>query len=259
MLSFLTLNLRFGLADDGSNSWRFRKKCLPYLFQKHYSDFIGFQEANNFQIDFLNKILVDYNFVGKRDPAPSFWQNNIIFYKKEWKCIYYEHFFLSPTPNIPSRDRNSRWPRQFSLGRFKKKEEEIFCINTHFDFDKSVQIKSAKIILKRLSNFSNDIPAVMVGDFNADPSSAVYKIFNGVDQTIFPNFPEKYFFKNAFKKPFPASYHGFTGNTGGDHIDWILYRGNLVPNKSYVIQDPINGIFPSDHFPLYAQFKLNSV
>ena len=82
MLSVLTLNLRFGLADDGPNGWDYRKDSFPYFFEKHRKDFIGLQEANDFQTDFIDNILNDYNFIGKRNPAPSFWQNNIIFYKK---------------------------------------------------------------------------------------------------------------------------------------------------------------------------------
>ena len=51
--STLTLNLRFGLADDGADSWDHRKKALPVLFKKYHPDFIGLQEANDFQIDYL--------------------------------------------------------------------------------------------------------------------------------------------------------------------------------------------------------------
>ena len=79
--SALSLNLRFGLADDGPNSWRYRKRVYPALLEKQNADFIGFQEANDFQIEYLDRILANYNYIGKRSPAPSFWQNNVIFYK----------------------------------------------------------------------------------------------------------------------------------------------------------------------------------
>ena len=77
--STLSFNLSFGLADDGANSWDHRKKALPALFKKYHPDFIGLQEANDFQIDYLTKILIGYEFIGKRSPAPSNWQNNVIF------------------------------------------------------------------------------------------------------------------------------------------------------------------------------------
>lgn len=253
MISVLTLNLRFGLADDGPNSWQYRKKVFPCLFKKYRTDFIGFQEANDFQTDFLNEMLTEYDFIGKRSPSPSFWQDIIIFYKKTWTCIYREHFFLSPTPTIPSRFRESRWPRQCTMGMFKNGRHRIICVNTHLDFDTSVQIKSAKLIMERLLRFPSDVPVIMVGDFNTTPFSPCYNIFTGHGQKIEE---KEWYFKNAFKKPFPGTHHGFTGSINGDYIDWILYRGKIFKQESRVIRDTIDCLYPSDHFPLYATFKL---
>jgi endonuclease/exonuclease/phosphatase family metal-dependent hydrolase len=251
-ISVLTLNLRFGLADNGSNSWQYRKRSFQPLFKKYRPDFIALQEANNFQIDDLSQILTEYTFIGKRTPAPSFWQNNIIFYKKNWRRICHEHFFLSPTPDIPSRSRKSRWPRQCTIGMFSKNNRAIICVNTHFDFDVAVQIESAGLIMERLSNQPSDRPIVLTGDFNAPPTSPGHMIFTGQHQKFLVKEP---YFKNAFKAPFPGTYHGFTGRPDGDHIDWILYRGRIVPEDCGVIQDTFGGIYPSDHFPLYAQFS----
>jgi len=250
--SVLTLNLRFGLADDGINNWAFRKQALSPLFQKYRNDFIGLQEVNNFQADFIKDILYGYNYIGKRDPAPQFWQSNVIFYKNTWKCIYYEHFYLSLTPHTPSRFRESRWPRQCTLGIFEKNKLKLICVNTHFDFKVSVQVESAKIIMGRLSRLPADIPVVVLGDFNALPSSPAHMIFTGVNQTV--SF-KRSFLKNVFKKPFPCTHHKFTGNVEGDHIDWILYSGNILLEECRVIYGTINGFYPSDHFPVCAEFS----
>ncbi|MBL7179805.1 MAG: endonuclease/exonuclease/phosphatase family protein [Desulfobacterales bacterium] len=252
MLSVLTLNLRFGLADDGPNGWQYRRKIFTTLLAKYHVDFIGFQEANDFQLDDLDNILTEYDFIGKRSPSPFFWQNNIIFYSKTWSCIHQEHFFLSPTPMIPSRFRKSLWPRQCTIGMFAKNRRRLICANTHFDFDVSVQIESAKLIMERLSHLPPDVPVILMGDFNAPPSSPCYTIFTGKNQK---SADLKRFFKNVFKKPFPGTHHGFTGNANGDHIDWILYRGRIAKKKYKVIRDIIDGIYPSDHFPLYASFN----
>ncbi|MBW1759772.1 MAG: metal-dependent hydrolase, partial [Deltaproteobacteria bacterium] len=70
----MTVNIRFGLADDGPNNWIYRKNRFASLFQIHKVDFIAMQEVNNFQKDYFQEILQDYNFIGKRTPAPSNWQ-----------------------------------------------------------------------------------------------------------------------------------------------------------------------------------------
>jgi len=251
--SALTLNLRFGLAqDDDLNSWAYRKKSVAALFQLHPVDFIAFQEANDFQIDFLGETLGNYNFIGKRIPAPSFWQNNVIFYKAPWKCLAREHFFLSPTPSIPSRSRKSRWPRQCTIGLFTNGGRRIICINTHFDFDSQVQIKSARLVLKRLSVYRPDTAAVLMGDFNATPDCDCYKIFTTPSAAGLKESPV---FKNAFIIPYPGTHHGFTGISKDRHIDWILYRGKIHPENSLVIRDRFAGIFPSDHFPAKVIFR----
>jgi endonuclease/exonuclease/phosphatase family metal-dependent hydrolase len=255
MFSVLTLNLRFGLADDGANNWRYRKKGFQPFLEKYRTDFIGFQEANGFQIDFLHNILTEYNTIGKRSPSPSFWQNNVIFYQKNWHCIHYEHFFLSPTPSVPSRYRKSIWPRQCTIGIFKTDHRRVICINTHLDFDVSVQVKSANLILSRLSHFPGDIPVILMGDFNTTPFSPCYNIFTGHDKKATA---KEDYFKNAFKKPFTGTHHEFTGNTDGDHIDWILFRGKITLKNSRVIPDTFKNIYISDHFPLCAHFKFGA-
>jgi len=252
MLTVLTLNLRFGLADDGPNNWQNRKKGFPAFFDTYPTDFIGFQEANDFQIDFLADLLEDYHYIGKRSPSPSFWQNNIIFYQKSWTCAYHEHFFLSPTPSVPSRYHKSLWPRQCTMGMFKTNQRQVICINTHLDFETSVQVKSARLILNRLAHLPDDTPVILMGDFNAAPFSACYNIFT--DKNEEPAVPAPCF-KDAFSEPFAGTHHGFTGHAHGDHIDWILFRGNIAVKRSQIIQDKFNNIYISDHFPLFAEFS----
>ena len=85
-VTVFSLNLRFGLADDGPNSWMYRKKSVELLVNRHASDFMSFQEANDFQTEFLKDVLQGYGCIGKRHPAPKFWQNNVLFYRHDWCC-----------------------------------------------------------------------------------------------------------------------------------------------------------------------------
>jgi endonuclease/exonuclease/phosphatase family metal-dependent hydrolase len=244
----LSLNLRFGLADDGSNGWEFRRAIFPQLLRSYPADFFCFQEANDFQIEFLNDLLKDYKLIGQRHPAPPSWQHNVIYYHKKWQCRYRDHFYLSPTPDIPSRWEKSKWPRQCTVGRFDANYREVICINTHFDFDEDVQVKSARTILERLTRVPGDTATVLAGDFNAPPLSGGYNVFTKQKSAGIP-------FKDCFMKPWAGTYHGFTGQPEDGQIDWILYRGRLIPQHARIIRDAINGRFPSDHFPLYAEFR----
>jgi endonuclease/exonuclease/phosphatase family metal-dependent hydrolase len=248
----VTLNLRFGLADDGANSWRHRKRAFPVFFARFRPDFICVQEANDFQIDFLADMLSSYGVIGQRRPAPAFWQNNIIFFNRGWKLLRDAHFFLSDTPQIPSRFRESCWPRQCTIGLFRKASRELICVNTHFDFNEAIQVRSARLILKTLMQWPLDAPVVLTGDFNASPKRACYEVLAGS-----PSGVSAAGFRNAFNPPFPPTQHGFTGDDTGEHIDWILYRGCITPVSPCVIRETFDGFYLSDHFPVYAFFRWN--
>jgi len=249
--SVLTLNLRFGLADDGVNSWRYRKQAFPAFFARFRPEFICVQEANDFQTGFLSDMLPDHEAIGQRRPAPAFWQNNVIFYHHEWMLQRHDHFFLSDTPQIPSRFRKSRWPRQCTVGLFRKASRELICVNTHFDFDETVQVQSARLIFKTLTHWPLEVPSVLTGDFNAVPERACYRVLAGSHHV------EGVGFRNVFSPPFPPTQHGFTGGENGEHIDWILYRGGITPDSPCVIRETFDGFYLSDHFPVYAPFMWN--
>ncbi len=241
-VSVLTLNVRFGNADDGPNDWSKRKAVFPEALAAHPVDFYAFQEVMDFQADYLKSLLPGYGCIGARVPAPSFWQHNLIFYKKTWTCDIWEHFFLSPTPDVPSRFRDSRWPRQCSLGAFHQNSRRLVCVTAHFDFLASVQNKSARLILEKLSRFGAETPTAVMGDFNTTPGTECHDIWMDAR------------FQNAFAPPHPGTYHEFTG-TPREHIDWILFRGGLVRESARVIRTPFGGRYPSDHFPVTARFR----
>lgn len=246
--SAMTVNIRFGLADDGPNNWIYRKNRFASLFQTHKVDFIAMQEVNNFQKDYFQEILQDYNFMGKRAPAPSDWQDNIIFYKNSWKCIHEEHFFLSNTPSVPSSLPKSIWPRQCVIGIFKNNDRTIILINTHFDFEASVQLKSAQIIIEKLSHLPRDIPVLLMGDFNTEPGSPCYNEFTTKNKWGI-------ILKDIFPGKFSCTHHAFTGTCKGGHIDWLLYCGNINLKNRKIIKDKFKGAYPSDHFPVWALFE----
>ena len=250
----MSLNLRFGLAEDGPNAWRFRKGLLAGLFERCPADFIGFQEVNRFQAVDLDTYLPEYCSVGKREPAPRFWQSNIIYYKKEWKLVAHQHFYLSPTPSIPSRSRASKWPRQCTLGIFCREHRRLICVDTHLDFNPSVQAESAAIILDRLSAVQPQAPAIIMGDFNATASGPHFKLFTGIDGKSPAGYPV---FASALKEPYPATYHGFSGRTDGECIDWIFFtEDSLDLVDTRVIQNhAAGGTYYSDHYPVVASFR----
>lgn len=243
----MTMNLRFGLAEDGENSWMNRKKAYPDLFTIHEPDFIGFQEANDFQTAYLCGVLKDHRHIGERenlkDPPVRSWQDNLIFYRRPWTCVTHRHYFLSDTPDIESKFPESQWPRQCIIGHFRNNGRSLVHVNTHFDFAAKVQEQSACVVLEFLKEFPADAPVLITGDFNTSPCSRTYDLFR-----------EKGF-RDLFENHHSSTFHGFTGKDLGGHIDWILFKGPIEGVEHRIIQNPFNGIYPSDHYPVKAVFR----
>ncbi|MEW5734771.1 MAG: endonuclease/exonuclease/phosphatase family protein [Thermodesulfobacteriota bacterium] len=253
----MSLNLRFGLADDGENRWDRRKVALAPLFSRFAPDFLAVQEANLFQKDFIAGILPGHLHYGVRQPAPPFWQNNAVFYKREWSLSISRHFFLSPTPDVPSRFTQSRWPRQCSLGVLAKGGRRLAFADTHFDFAENVQNQSALLVQQAIEECAPGMPAIIAGDFNTRPGSSCHALFtcNTRDRNPLLGPP----FRDALESSCtPGTHHGFTGHadekTG--RIDWILFRGAMALKESFVITESFEGFYPSDHFPVMAVLEL---
>jgi endonuclease/exonuclease/phosphatase family metal-dependent hydrolase len=243
-LRVMSLNLRFGLADDGPNSWAMRCVAYPELLRRQPCDFYAFQEANDFQVSFLNELLSDYDVIGRRRPAPDYWQNNVIFFHKRWRCLNHQHFYLSETPDVPSQFRGSRWPRQCTIGTFIYADRQLTVIDTHFDFEAEVQRQSALLICNRLISLAPAWPVVLMGDLNAGPESSCLAVLTAPGAG----------FKSALGPGNTGTHHGFKGEADGIPIDWILYLGDVQVRNAQIITDRYCGYFPSDHFPLTADF-----
>jgi endonuclease/exonuclease/phosphatase family metal-dependent hydrolase len=250
-ISVLSLNLRFGLADDGPNGWEYRKESVAKLFQRQRPDFIATQEANSFQVDFLADNLSDYGYIGRRSPAPRFWQDNVLFYRKPIVCKAYVHFFLSETPYIPSRSFGSRFPRQGTLGFFLVGGRSLVCIDTHLDFETPAQMGAARVIKEKLALYPEDTAAVLMGDFNTTPESPCYRLLTGKEVDSETGLA----FKETFTRPYPSTFHRFTGKPIAGYIDWILYRGPLQLKACRVLQASVDNIHLSDHYPVEAIFE----
>lgn len=247
-LNVMTLNLRFGRADDGRNSWENRKERYVSFFQEYRPDFIGIQEVNDFQADFLQQVLGEYACIGQRIPSPPYWQDNLIFFKKKWICSAQERFFLTHTPHVPSRFPDSKWPRQCVLGMFQNKGISFVAVNTHFDFLPSVQEESAKIIVQKLAVYHDSgIPVIITGDFNALPGSPGYREFMASGKL-----------KEVFYGEYSGTYHGFSGESSDRHIDWVMYRGSLELVSRRMIVDQYQGGYLSDHYPVLAEFRISN-
>ncbi len=244
--SVTTMNLRFGLAKDGKNCWERRRDVVKDFLEQMNTDFIGFQEVNHFQAEFLKNTLKQYRYIGWYNRHHPWWQSNMIFFHQDWTCLGHRHHFISRFPDLPSKMPGSRWPRQCVAGWFENHGTNLLMANTHFDFNAAVQARSAGMVAGFLKRFPSGLPVVITGDFNTGHASSAFKTF------------QTHGFKEVFEADPPGTFHGFTGKSDGRHIDWILYRGGIRPVTRRVLTFHKDNQYPSDHFPVTADFAFYS-
>lgn len=255
-LKVMSYNLRYA-SPLGKNSWPTRRPILAELVKSHSPDVIGTQEGLYHQLKDIEKDLEEYEWIGLGREGGSRGEFMAIFYKRDrFEPIEYDHYWLSDTPNvIGSASWGNNVRRMVTWVRFKDLAagREFYFINTHFDHQSQPsREKSAELLLERANALQKDMPTILVGDFNAAAeSNKAYDTLVGKDG-----------FQDTWKvaKHLGAQTQSFNGffypaKEQGARIDWILFRGPIEAKT--VVIDPFakDKQYPSDHFPVIAEFE----
>ena len=158
-IDVMSYNIRLGSADDGENHWNIRKDKLKDLINYYEADFIGMQEAQKPQIEYLLENNSLYGFLGKpRDEGENSEFSCIFYLKNKYKVLQQDTFWLSETPEKSTKSWDAAYPRIVTYGLFEniKTKKKIWVLNTHFDHVGVVaRQKSAEIILKKIKQLQD--------------------------------------------------------------------------------------------------------
>lgn len=252
----MTYNIRLDVASDGENRWDNRKDFLAGQVLFHAPDFMGVQEAQNHQMEYLGKMLNGYNSIGVgRDDGAKGGEYSAIFYNSEkYKVLKQSTFWLSPTPEKVSIGWDAAYKRVCTYGLFQdiKTGKKLWVFNTHFDHVGNVaRTESAKLILQKITELNKDnLPFVLTGDFNLeDTSESIKLILTKLDDSKavakFTFGPSGTF--NAFKFQEPVT----------TRIDYIFIpKAKVTVAKYAVLSDSKDCRYPSDHLPVLAELEL---
>ena len=247
-LKVMTFNLRCKNGGDGINHFDNREsKILKAIFDE-LPDLIGFQEATDYQRDFLRKKLSDdYIVLGCGRGADYYGESVCIAFKRDlFELVSLDTFWLSDTPDIPgSRYENSdqsSCPRLTVHAELIAKEltSPIHFFNTHLDHKgEKARLLGMRDIMDKITKTNGSF--VLTGDFNARPySPEIIEIkntdrFNCVEAT----------------ENITHTFHAF-GQIEADHkIDYIFTNRESL--SSYIVTQPADdGIYISDHHPVCA-------
>ena len=163
------------------NGWDHRKKEVCALINHEAFDFFGAQEVRKGQLDDMLAMLPDYDYIGVgRDDGKTKGEYSPVFYRKDkFEKLDGGTFWLSPTPEKPSKGWDARYNRICSWGLFRHKEsgKKICFMNVHFDH-RGVQarLEAAKQLTAYVKKNCKGVTVVVSGDFNVTQHSESYKL-----------------------------------------------------------------------------------
>ena len=171
------------------NGWDDRKDYLCDMINFESFDVFGVQEARYPQITDMLERLPDYNYIGVgRDDGVQKGEHCAIFYRrKEYKVLDQGNFWLSETPDVPSKGWGAKYYRVCTWGLFqnKKTKELFYFINTHVNWGPASP-NSAKMLVEFVkTKCTKTDNVILTADFNATQDSELYKIItsNGFEDT----------------------------------------------------------------------------
>ncbi|MDT0643207.1 endonuclease/exonuclease/phosphatase family protein [Zunongwangia sp. F363] len=256
-MKVMTYNIKYANEDDGENSWSFRKEALTGLLKFFEPDIIGLQEALQEQLAYFQDNLKRYEYVGvaRKDGKTEGEFSPVLYRSDKFEVLHSDTFWLSETPEKPSKGWDAAYPRICTYAIFKHKETgKKFCFfNTHFDHrGDEARKKSARLIYKKTEELNKEnLPVILTGDLNLEPQAEgvqylAEKFLDSREACKTESFgPEKTF--NA--------YH--LDDAPISRIDYIFISREGVEIEKYgVLNNSYDQKYPSDHFPVMVELQL---
>jgi endonuclease/exonuclease/phosphatase family metal-dependent hydrolase len=268
-LNIMSFNIRRGTAKDGRNHWVFRQNLVHEMLKQYCPDVLGLQEAMDFQITALHRMLPGYEMVGVGNLGGSKGMHTAIFFNVARFSLSDEGtLWLSDTPDIPgSKGWGNILPRTCTWARLVERNsgQAFYFYNTHLDhISLRSRKKSVVFLAQRIHTRSFPDPFVLVGDFNARERSAPIRFLKG-----------KAYLKTKAKirglNPTPlldtfrlqhpdyrnvVTFHGFRRFAFRFRLDYIFVPPSIRVQDAKIIKLRWKKRFPSDHFPLMARIVI---
>jgi endonuclease/exonuclease/phosphatase family metal-dependent hydrolase len=247
ILNVATYNIRYDTASDGINAWPNRREWVRDLMDYHEFDIVGIQEALVHQLEFLTEQRFDFVGVGRDDGKRAGEFSAILFDKNRFEKRDTGTFWLSETPDVPSKSWDSSLNRICTWVRLRNRatKKEFYQFNTHFDHKGTVaREKAADIILQKIEAIAGKNTFFLTGDFNLTPNTAPIQRLSAA-------------LRNARTvsetKPYGpvGTWNSFnTQHPLDSQIDFIFVSPQVKVLRYAVLPDSWGQRYPSDHLPI---------
>ena len=249
----MSLNIRFDNPSDGPDRWDERKEELCRLLLFHHPDFIGIQESLPGQVTFIDQRLTDHRFIGfGRDGEGTESESVPLFYdSKKYKLLRSEVFWLSETPEKPSKGWDAALNRVSTYGVFQNLDsgDTTHVFNTHFDHRGEIARKeSAQLLVKRIESLGlAERKVILMGDFNSQPQEEPVLVLKKVVH-------DSYEHSSKEPKGPVGTFNAFDPEMlPKERIDYIFTLNVRVLSYDNLNDKRTNGRWISDHLPVLVE------
>ncbi len=242
--------MSFNLKTCSASVFSSRIARIAAVIRSETPDLIGFQEVMPGMQAILRDALPEYTVLGcgrgadYTDEAMTVALKNGVF-----ELFSLQQFWLSPTPTRPGTifpGDQSACPRMALSAEvilLSEKKRIRFC-NTHLDHQgEQARYLGMMQILQHLSAF--DQPLILTGDMNAAPEDPEIKLATSALKARG--------FANCTNS-IGGTFHNWGKRNNPIQIDYIF--SDLKPVQAYVVQEPDDAGYYSDHYAVCATLKI---
>lgn len=259
-LRVMSYNIRYANPGDGENVWANRRDLLASQLRFHEPALVGMQEALKSQIDDLQQRLPAYRWVGKgRDDGREAGEFSPIFYDtRQVELLETQTFWLSETPDVPSKSWDAALPRVATWAKFRAKKggRIFFHVNTHYDHrGEQARRNSSGLLLRKIAELAGKTPVLVTGDFNAIVADEPIRVL--LDETNPQRLHDSQVLSATPHYGPMGTFNGFkSSEEPGRAIDFIFTKNGVTVQRHAVFSQTWGGRFASDHHPVYAEVTL---
>ncbi len=251
-IEVMTYNIRYATVNDGENQWENRKIRVAKLINDELPELFGLQEALYEQLTFLDQQLPQYQYygVGRDDGKMAGEYSPIFWLKKEFQLMDSGQFWLSQTPEIPSKGWEANFHRIVTWVELKHlaSSTTFRYYNTHFDHEAELARKNSSLmILDTIAKYASELPIILSGDFNSGLGDEPFQLLHD-SPLLFDSFQE---YTGVPDGTFAGGFS--VDQLNHKRIDHIFYTQQLTAIEYKIIETSENGFFPSDHLPVTSR------
>lgn len=248
-----TFNIRWDNPGDEGNLWKDRLPHVVSLIQFHQISLFGTQETLVNQLKQINEGLGYLSIGVGRDDGKEKGEFSPIHYDpKQYQLEDSGTFWLSPTPDSPSKGWDAALNRICTWGRFKdKKGEKFYVFNVHYDhIGQQAREESSKLLVAKVKEINTkNLPVILMGDFNVTPENPAYATI-----TSDPSWKDARLVSKLPSYGPKGTFNSFDWNKMPDGIiDHIFIQGKIQVIRHGILTDNYGKKYPSDHFPVMAE------